>query len=47
MSIPEEKKNIEEIIKMKGSLEKFCGKEFEECGFHVGSMVIIGELHSL
>jgi hypothetical protein len=45
--MPEEKKGIEEIIKMKGSLEKFCSKEFEECGFHVGSMVMIGKLHFL
>jgi hypothetical protein len=41
------KKSKEEIIKMKGSLEKFCSKEFEEGGFHVGIMVMMGKLHFL
>jgi hypothetical protein len=45
--MPEKKKCIKEIIKMKGSLEKFCSKKFEECGFHVGIMVMIGKLHFL
>jgi hypothetical protein len=36
---------MEEMIKMKGFLEKFCAKEVEEGAFYVGSIVMMGKLH--